>query len=98
MFLHERRRNIPFITQSAFLRSPAFEVKEGYSVASYPEANSLLSGWVLGEEHLLGRTAVAELPMGEGMAILIGVQPIFRSQTHGTFKVLFNSILYAVVE
>ena len=81
-----------------FLRSPAFEVKEGYSVASYPEANSLLSGWVLGEEHLLGKTAVAELPMGEGLAILIGIQPIFRSQTHGTFKVLFNSILYAVIE
>ena len=81
-----------------FLRSPAFEVKAGYSVASYPEANSLLSGWVLGEEHLLSRTAVAELPMGEGLAILIGIQPIFRSQTHGTFKVLFNSILYAVAE
>jgi hypothetical protein len=36
--------------------------------------------------------------MGEGLAILIGIQPIFRSQTHGTFKVLFNSILYAVIE
>ncbi len=81
-----------------FIRSPAFEVKWGESVAVYPEANSLLSGWVLGEKLLLGRTAVAELPMGEGRAVLIGFPPIFRSQTHGTFKVLFNSLLYASAE
>ena len=81
-----------------FLRSPAFEVKLGESIAAYPESNSLLSGWVLGEELILGKTAVAELPMGEGAAILIGFQPIFRSQVHGTFKVLFNSLIYAAGE
>jgi hypothetical protein len=81
-----------------FLRSPAFDVREGEMVAVYPEANSLLSGWVLGEELLLGKTAVADVPMGNGRAVLIGVPPIFRSQTHGTFKVLFNSLLYAVAE
>ncbi|MCW3978178.1 MAG: M14 family metallopeptidase [Candidatus Bathyarchaeota archaeon] len=81
-----------------FLRGPAFDVKEGEMVAVYPEANSLLSGWILGEKHLLGRTAVADVPMGNGRAILIGVPPIFRSQTHGTFKVLFNSLLYAASE
>ena len=81
-----------------FLRSPAFDLKEGEMVAVYPEANSLLSGWVLGEELLLGKTAVADVPMGNGRAVLIGVPPIFRSQTHGTFKVLFNSLLYAVAE
>ncbi len=67
-------------------------------VAVYPEANPLLSGWILGEKHLLGKTAVADVPMGNGRAILIGFPPIFRSQTHGTFKVLFNSLLYAASE
>ncbi len=81
-----------------FLRGPAFDIKEGEMVAVYPEANSLLSGWILGEKHLLGRTAVADVPMGNGRAILIGFPPIFRSQTHGTFKVLFNSLMYAASE
>ncbi|UCD43919.1 MAG: hypothetical protein JSV27_07140 [Candidatus Bathyarchaeota archaeon] len=81
-----------------FKGGPVFEVKQGESVATYPEASSLLSGWILGEEHLLGKTAVADLPMGEGRAVLIGFPPIFRSQTHGTFKVLFNALLYSTAE
>jgi hypothetical protein len=78
-----------------FEGGPVFDVKLGESVAVYPETNTLLSGWILGEKLLVGKTALAELPMGEGMAILIGFSPLFRSQAHGTFKVLFNSLLYA---
>jgi hypothetical protein len=81
-----------------FAESPVFDVKWGEAVAAYPEANSLLSGWILGEKLLLGKTAVADLPMGNGRALLIGFPPIFRSQPHGTFKVLFNSLLYATSE
>ncbi len=81
-----------------FMGSPAFDVKLGESVAVYPEANPLLSGWILGEELLHGKTAVADLPMGGGRAVLIGFPPIFRSQTHGTFKVLFNSLFYSAPE
>jgi hypothetical protein len=81
-----------------FIRSKAFDVKWGEAVAVYPEANSLLSGWILGEKELLGKTAVADLPMGNGRAVLIGFPPIFRSQVHGTFKVLFNSLLYSTLE
>jgi len=78
-----------------FEGGPVFDVKLGESVAVYPETNSLLSGWILGEKLLVGKTALAELPMGEGTAILIGFSPLFRSQAHSTFKVLFNSLLYA---
>jgi len=81
-----------------FEGSPAFDVKLGENVAVYPETNPLLSGWILGEKLLLGKTALAELPMGEGTAILIGFSPLFRSQAHGTFKVLFNSLLYSAGE
>ena len=81
-----------------FQGSPVFDVKLGESVAVYPETNPLLSGWILGEKLLVGKTALAELPMGEGMAILIGFSPLFRSQSHGVFKVLFNSLLYAAEE
>ena len=81
-----------------FRNSPAFDIKWGESIANYPEANPILSGWIHGEKHLYGQNAVADLPIGEGRVILIGFQPIFRSQTHGTFKVLFNSLFYATEE
>jgi len=81
-----------------FRNSPAFNIKGGESIAKYPEANPLLSGWILGDKHLYGQNAIADLPIGKGRVILIGFQPIFRSQTHGTFKVLFNSLYYAVEE
>jgi len=81
-----------------FEGSPAFDVKLGDTIGVYPETNPLLSGWILGEKLILGKTALAELPMGEGTAILIGFSPLFRSQAHATFKVLFNSLLYAAGE
>jgi hypothetical protein len=78
-----------------FRRSPAFDIKDGISVAKYPLANPLLSGWILGEKHLHNRTALTEITAGRGRIILFGFSPYFRSQTHGTFKLLFNSIFYA---
>ena len=81
-------------TAIMFLRGPAFNVKEGHVVARYPEANPLLSGWILGDKHLRGRAAAAEVPAGRGRVILIGFPPHFRSQAHGTFKMLFNAIFY----
>jgi len=78
-----------------FLNSPAFNIKEGSQVAGYPEASPLLSGWILGEKHLRGATAVAEIPAGNGNIIMMGCPPHFRNQMRSTFKLLFNSLYYA---
>ena len=77
-----------------FLHSPVFNVKYGESVAWYPEADPLISGWVLGEKHLRGHSAVAEIPAGNGTIIMIGSPAHFRNQNRATFKFLFNSIYY----
>lgn len=77
-----------------FLHSPVFNVKNGDAVAWYPEADPLISGWVLGEKHLRGHSAVAEIPAGNGVIIMIGFPPHFRNQNRATFKFLFNSIYY----
>lgn len=80
-----------------FRRSPVFVVNEGQSVVRYP-THTLLSGWVTGEEHLAGKSAIVDIPYGEGKVILIGFPVLYRGQSHGTFRYLFNAIYYGPAE
>jgi len=83
-------------TGAFFLENPAFEVTgNAKSVATYPLTNPLMSGWILGPERLQGKTAVAEVPVGQGRVILIGIRPQFRAQVRVTYKLLFNSLYYS---
>ena len=77
-----------------FLHSPVFDVRNGEAIAWYPEANPLASGWILGENQIRGKAAVAEIPAGNGTIIMIGCPAHFRNQNRATFKLLFNSVYY----
>ncbi len=77
-----------------FRRSPAFSAREGKSVVRYPLHNPLLSGWANGEKYLHNRSAVVDVPFGKGKIILLGYPVLYRGQSHGTFRFLFNSIYY----
>jgi hypothetical protein len=46
---------------------------------------------MLGECALVGRAAVVEAPNNKGRVILLGFATQHRGQTHGTYKLLFNS-------
>jgi hypothetical protein len=76
-----------------FRRSPAFVVHEGTSVVRYP-TETLLSGWSTGDEHLINKTAIVDVTYGRGKVILIGFPVVYRGQSHGTFRYLFNAIYY----
>jgi hypothetical protein len=81
-----------------FFNSPAFEVTaqsaEGYDVvARYAGRELLQSGWLIGEDNLTHRAAVVAAKMGKGKVVLIGFPAQHRSQTHGTYKLLFNSLV-----
>ena len=63
-------------------------------VASYPEEDILLSGWLLGEDVIARKAAVVDTQYKKGHIILIGFRCQFRAQSHGTYKFLLNAILY----
>ena len=78
--------------------SPVFETLEGFEgtiLARYAETGSpLLSGYLLGEKYLQGKAAAVDVALGAGHVVLIGFRPVWRGQSFGTFRVLFNAALY----
>ncbi len=83
-----------------FADSPVFNVRDrvGKTPLLYPQQNALLSGWLQGDEKLKGKAALVEYPLGKGRLLLFGFRPQHRGQTYGTFKLVFNSLLYSVAE
>lgn len=60
--------------------------------ARYGSGDPLLSGWVLGGQHVAGEPAILEADIGEGSLVLFGFQPNYRAQTMATWPLLFNAI------
>ena len=72
--------------------SPAFEVTGGKSVIAYDSDNALLSGWLLGGKMLNGESALVEVPMGLGKAVLFGFRPQYRAQSWATYIPVMNAL------
>jgi len=81
-----------------FSRSPVFRTTEGFEgvvLAKHVEVGSpLLSGFLLGEEHLHGNAAALDVHHGEGHVVLLGFKPQWRGQPFGSFRALFNAALF----
>jgi hypothetical protein len=86
---------VPDSLKVYFESSAAFEVRDpARALATYPK-DPLRSGYVQHDERLVGKAALAEVPVARGRVILFGFRPQFRGQPHGTFKLLFNAVLLA---
>jgi hypothetical protein len=84
---------MPEYSDFFFDSSPAFRVKPGADViASYDGPEPLRSGWAWGQKVLENAAAVVEVNVGKGKLVLYGPEILFRSQPHGTYKLLFNGI------
>ena len=79
-------------------RGPVFTVTnefEGAALAKYQSDGSpLVSGYLLGEEHLNGYAAALDVKHGDGHVLLLGFRPQWRGQTFNNFRMLLNSALF----
>jgi len=62
-------------------------------IVTYIDRDVLQSGWLLGEDRIAKKAAMAAVSHGRGRVVLIGFRTQHRSQTHGTFKFLFNALV-----
>ncbi len=67
-------------------------------VASYPQENILMSGWLLGEDIIARKPALVDVKYKKGHIILIGFRCQHRAQSHGAYKFLFNALLYPEID
>lgn len=92
---HPLARGLRDETAAYFTSSSAFDLtdeRQVKTVAQYAVKNALLSGWMLGEKYLNGKTALAETAYGKGKIILFAFRPQHRGQSWGTFPFIFNGL------
>ncbi len=96
---HPAAYGMPEDSLILFWNSPVFDIipssdNDKYEVVvSYPEREIMESGWLIGEEKIKRKSAMVIAKYGKGKIALIGFRPQHRAQTHGTYKLLFNSLL-----
>jgi hypothetical protein len=66
--------------------------QDGRALALYPEANPLLSGWIVEDQVIRGKAAAAQFKMGAGHVLVFGFEPTFRGQPHQAYPLLFNAL------
>ena len=78
--------------------SPVFNTLKGFegeALAKYQHKGSpLASGYLLGSEYMNDYAAALDVHHGAGHVILLGFQPQWRGQPMGTFRILFNALLF----
>ena len=62
-------------------------------LSTFVEREILQSGWLLGEQVIAKKAAAVSVKYGDGKVVVLGFRPQHRDQTHGTFKLVFNSLL-----
>jgi hypothetical protein len=82
-----------------FTNSITFDVPTNSPVqviARYPSRSDdlLMSGFLTGGPAIAGKAAAIEAPVGRGRVVMFGFRPQYRGQSYGTFRMLFNALLY----
>lgn len=92
---------LPELLDVYFDRSPVFRMTPRADVRRvgwFDSAQTLRSGWALGEEYHRNGVTVIDADVGRGKLFLFTPLVTFRGQPHGSFKLLFNGIFYGRAE
>ncbi|MFN2603264.1 MAG: M14 metallopeptidase family protein [Gemmatimonadaceae bacterium] len=83
-----------FDSSPAFRMAPDAASRGIKNVAWFDSPAPLRSGWALGQKVLDGASEILLAPIGKGTVVMYGPEIYFRSQSHGSFKFLFNGIYF----
>jgi hypothetical protein len=85
--------DVYFDASPAFNLSPQAIAKgQVVPLAWFSTNKPLRSGWAWGQEYLQDAVAAFVAPIGLGKLYAFGPEIMFRGQTHGTFKLFFNTL------
>jgi hypothetical protein len=96
--LESANRGMSAKTDFYFDSSPVFKLDSGAAakgirrLAWFPNETPLHSGWALGQKYLKDGVIAFQAPVGKGKFFAFGPEITFRSQPHGTFKLIFNQL------
>src|SRR5258708_10513072 len=88
------KADIFFDNSPVYQLHPDAVMKGVHPLMWFDSDTPLHSGWAWGQNYLKGGVAAATADVGKGKLYLLGPEVTFRSQPHGTYKLLFNSIYY----
>jgi hypothetical protein len=78
--------------------NPSAGSGEVRSVAWFPSAMPLRSGWAWGQKYLDKGIEIVETSVGKGRVFVFGNDLLFRSQPHGNYKFFFNGLYLSVAD
>ena len=77
--------------------SPVFTTLDGFdgSVIAKFTVSPLRSGYLNAPNRIRGQAAALDVKKGKGHVVLFGFQPQWRGQPTGSFRMVFNSMMFA---
>lgn len=79
--------------------SPVFAPTDGFEgsvIGKYAaDASPLRSGYLKGPQYMQGYASALDVQVGAGHVVLMAFQPQWRGQPTGTFRTVFNALLYS---
>ncbi|MEZ4455444.1 MAG: M14 family metallopeptidase [Gemmatimonadales bacterium] len=85
--------NVFFDDSPVFRLGPGAETAGVRRIGWFDTKTPLRSGWSWGESYLENGVVAFEATVGRGRAVFFGPEILKRAQPHGTFKLLFNSLM-----
>jgi hypothetical protein len=74
---------------------PGSSAQKRRTPVTFGRRDLLLSGALEGEDQLIRKAVVVDFFTGGGRIILMGADMMYRAQSEGTYKIMFNSLFTA---